>query len=197
MTKKHDITRGDVLSMSEYAGIRDARRKVISAIKADRRVAVGPHAMFYFENFDTMWWQVHEMLCIEKGGEAQIAGELDAYSPLIPKGSELVATLMFEIEDPKLRGAFLNTIGGVEDQIVLQVGDACLPAVPVADDIARSTEEGKASAVHFLRFPFTKSAIAAFRNPETEVMLGIRHAGYGHMAAIPEKTRAALGEDFD
>ena len=197
MMKKHDMTRDDVLSLSEYAELRDARRKEISAIKADRRVAVGPHAMFYFESFDTMWWQVHEMLYIEKGGEAQIAGELDAYSPLIPKGRELVATLMFEIENPELRDAFLRTIGGIEDQIVLQVGDVCLPAVPVADAIARSTEDGKASAVHFLRFPFTEKAIAAFRDSETAVVLGIRHAGYGHMAAVPKKTRAALAEDFD
>lgn len=196
MTKKHDIAREDLLPMAEYARIRDARRKEMSTIKAARRVAVGPHATFYFESFDTMWWQIHEMLCIEKGGEAQIADELEAYNPLIPKGSELVATLMFEIEDSDRRRVFLNTLGGVEKTIFLHIGGEDFPAVPESD-VERSTEGGKASAVHFLRFPLTKSAIAAFRNPATEVMLGIRHASYGHMAQISEKVRAALGEDFD
>ena len=71
----------------------------IAAIKQNRRVEVGPFATFYFENYDTMWHQVHEMLHIERGGEAQIADELEAYNPLIPQGDELIATVMFEIED--------------------------------------------------------------------------------------------------
>ncbi len=75
--------------------------------KRHRRLEVGPDCTFYFENFETMWNQVHEMLFIEKGGEAQIADELSAYNPLVPKGRELVATVMFEIDDPVRRAAFL------------------------------------------------------------------------------------------
>lgn len=196
MTRPRQITRKDILPMAEYEKIRKDRRKEISDIKKNRRVSVGPYATFYFESYDTMWWQVHEMLCVEKGGEAQIDGELEAYNPLIPKGSELVATLMFEIENPERRGQFLKTMGGVEKTIVLHVGGEAICAVPEAD-VERSTEDGKASSVHFLHFPFTQAARDAFGNRETEVTLGIRHEGYAHMAEIPNNVRNALAEDFD
>ena len=68
-------------------------------MKKLRRVEVGPFATFYFENYATMWLQVQEMLRIEKGGAEQLAGELEAYNPLIPQGDELIATMMLEIED--------------------------------------------------------------------------------------------------
>jgi len=195
MTKKHEITREDVLSFEAYEKIRADRRRDISAIKKNRRVAVGPYATFYFESFDTMWWQIHEMLYIEKGGEEQIIDELAAYNPLIPKGKELVATLMFEIENPGRRNKFLSKIGGVEKMIILQVGKEKMEAVPEVD-VERSTENGKASSVHFLHFPFMESTIAAFRNQETEVILGIQHERYTHTAKLPDNIHAALTRDF-
>ena len=104
MTGKHEITRDDIMPMAEYAQQRRERARALSAIKRDRRVEVGPHATLYFENFDTMWHQIHEMLYIEKGGEEQIDGELAAYNPLIPKGRELVATFMITpLSDPLWR----------------------------------------------------------------------------------------------
>ena len=87
----------------QYAGERAERRTRIAELKKNRRIEVGPFATFYFENYDTMWLQVQEMLRIEKGGAEQIAGELEAYNPLIPQGDELIATLMLEIEDPDRR----------------------------------------------------------------------------------------------
>ena len=79
---KHEITRADILSLDEFETVRKERRSGLIAQKRLRRLEVGPYATFYFENFDTMWWQIHEMLRIEKGGEAQIEDELRAYSPL-------------------------------------------------------------------------------------------------------------------
>ena len=82
MTSRHELTRADILPWAEYAKDRAEHRKRITALKRHRRVEVGPYVTFYFENFDTMWLQVQEMLHIEKGGEAQIADELAAYNPL-------------------------------------------------------------------------------------------------------------------
>ena len=50
--------------------------------------------------------QIQEMLYIEKGGDEQLRDELEAYNPLIPNGSELVATFMFEIDNPITRKKF-------------------------------------------------------------------------------------------
>jgi hypothetical protein len=166
------------------------------ALKRNRRMEVGPVAVFYFENYATMWHQVHEMLHIERGGEDQIADELAAYNPLIPKGQELVATVMFEIDDETRRRNFLARLGGVEETAFLRFGDERVAGVPEAD-IDRTTAAGKASAVQFIHFPFTAGQAEKLRAAGTEVIIGFDHAEYSHMAVMPEAVRAALSEDLD
>ncbi len=112
---KREVTRDDILPMEVYTAERRDWRRKLAEVKRDRRVAVGPVATFYFETYLTMWYQIHEMLFIEKGGEAQNPEELSAYNPLVPKGDELVATVMFEIVDPERRERFLAGLGGVEE----------------------------------------------------------------------------------
>ena len=116
------ITPADLLPDTEFAARRKTWRAELLPVKRLRRIELGPYCTFYFESYDTMLFQVQEMLLIEKGGQAQIADELAAYNPLIPKGSELVATIMFEIDDPVRRERTLARLGGVEDCFFLQVG---------------------------------------------------------------------------
>ena len=196
MPMKHEITPADLMPVAEYAKIRAARRQALVAQKQNRRVEVGPVATFHFENYDSMWLQVQEMLYIEKGGEAQIADELRAYNPLIPDGRELVATVLFEIDDPQRRKVFLGRLGGVEDTAFIRVGDEIVKGRAEAD-VDRTSAEGKASAVQFIHFPFTPSQIAGFRAPGAQVVVGFSHPAYGHMVIMPEAVRAALAEDFD
>lgn len=193
---KRQLTRADILPLDEYVKIRRERRREISELKKRRRVEVGPLATVYFENFATMWQQVQEMLYIEKGGEAQIADELAAYNPLIPQGSELVATVMFEIDDPARRARELARLGGIENHAFIEVGGERIHGEP--DPTRENTSpDGKASSVQFLRFPFTPAQIAAFKAPGGRVGVGFDHPNYGHTATIPEPVRAALAEDFD
>jgi len=196
MTTKHEITRDDIMAMDEYAKIRRERRSEVVALKRNRRMEVGPVAVFYFENYATMWHQVHEMLHIERGGEDQIDDELVAYNPLIPKGKELVATVMFEIDDETRRRNFLARLGGIEETAFLRFGGETVAGVPEAD-LDRTTADGKASAVQFIHFPFTGSQIEKFCAAGSEVIIGFDHAEYSHMAVMPEAVRAALAEDFD
>jgi hypothetical protein len=197
MTREnHEITRADLMAMAAYADIRKERRAEVSAIKQDRRVGVGPFATFYFENYDTMWIQIHEMLFIEKGGEAQIDDELTAYNPLIPKGKELVATLMFEIPNAEQRDRELRRLTNVEHTVSLKVGDAVVSAVPETD-VERTKADGKTSSVHFIKFPMTADQIAAFKDDAEPAVLQIDHEHYGHMAVIPAAARAALQSDLD
>src|SRR5438552_8463000 len=113
------ITPDDLLPLAEYETRRKALKNNLIPVKKQRRVEVGPFATFYFENYATMWLQVQEMLRIEKGGEEQIAGELDAYNPLIPQGDELIATLMLEIEDADRRNTVMLTMGGIEEYVLM------------------------------------------------------------------------------
>ncbi len=190
------ITRDDIMPMDAYARVRTERRRAVTAMKKERRLAVGPDATLYFENYDTMWHQIHEMLHIEKGGDEQIEDELRAYNPLIPQGRELVATLMFEIDDPVRRNKVLGNLGGVEGTVTLDVDGETVRAVPEGD-VERTTEDGKTSSVHFLHFPFTDDQMARFRRSGARIVAAIGHDGYGHMAVMPDTVRAALADDFD
>lgn len=193
---KHAIYRDDILPMPSYARQRDERRRTIVKLKADRRVAVGPCAMFHFENYATIFHQVHEMLFVEQGGEAQIEGELEAYNPLIPNGQELIATLMFEIPDPQARARELAKMGGAEHAASLSLGAIEIKGQPIGDE-ERTRGDGKTSAVHFLRFPLSAAAVAAFKDPREIAALGISHPHYSHLARIPEPVRAALTLDLE
>ena len=192
---KRKITRDDIMALEAYAGVRAERRREMAAIKRNRRVEVGPFATFYFESYATMLHQVHEMLFIEKGGEAQIEDELRAYNPLIPNGSELVATVMFEIDDPVRRARTLLRLGGIENHMFLQIGGEKVRGVPEGD-VERTKSDGKTSSVHFVHFPLAPAQKAALRAAGAQVVLGFDHPEYGHMTMLPEPTRAALASDL-
>jgi hypothetical protein len=189
------ITPTDLLPIAEYDQQRKSLKANLIPVKKQRRVEVGPFATFYFENYATMWLQVQEMLRIERGGEEQIAGELEAYNPLIPQGDELIATLMLEIEDARRRNAVLLTLGGIEETIFMEVGADIIRATPTEYD-DRTTPDGKTSSVHWLRFKLTPDQIARFRDSGERVVLGVSHPHYGHMAVLSAETRAALAKDF-
>jgi hypothetical protein len=189
------VTAQDIIPDDAYALERKARRGALLPIKRLRRVALGPHCTFYFECYETMLFQVQEMLLTEKGGAEQLVDELAAYNPLIPQGRELVATVMFEIDDPLRRASILAQLGGVEDHFFLQIGEARVAAQSESE--VERTRDGKTSAVHFLRFPLTDALAAAFRDPAPPAMVGCDHPRYGHLAVLGPDTRTELARDFD
>lgn len=190
------ITRADIMPMADYGAVRKAKRTEITQIKKHRRVEVGPFATFYFENRETMWHQIHEMLFIEKGGDAQIDDELEAYNPLIPNGRELVATVMIEIDDERRRRTVLGRLGGFEETMFIRIGDEDIMAVP-EEDVDRTTADGKASSVQFVHFPFTDAQATAFKSGEGQAIVGIGHDNYAHMAILSDAVRQALAGDLD
>lgn len=192
---KRRIEPSDVLSAEAFGQQRQARRAELLPMKRLRRLDVGPYCTFYFENYDTMLFQVQEMLYIERGGAEQLPDELAAYNPLIPQGEELVATIMFEIDEPKRREAVLARLGGVEDCFFVQVGDEKARGVPEGD-VERTRVDGKASSVHFVHFHFTEAQVARFRDPATQIVAGVDHESYAHMALLSPATRAELARDF-
>jgi hypothetical protein len=192
---KRTLTEADIIPVAEYAAGRMEWRKKISAKKKNRRVDAGPYITFYFECYETMWLQVQEMVYIEKGGLEQIPGELEAYNPMIPGGSELTATFMIEIDEPIRRKRILDGLGGIEETAFIRVGGETIIGVPEADT-DRTSSEGKASSVQFVHFRFTVDQIAAFSSPNAEVVLGFNHANYRHMTIMTEAVRAELTTDF-
>lgn len=195
MSGRRRIEASDILDPETYARQRRDRRAAMVALKHNRRIAIGPNATVHFENFDTMLYQVQEMLHAERGGAAQIAAELEAYNPLVPQGDELVATLMLEMEDAGRRAVFLRSLGGVEKTAALEIGGETV-AADWERDVERTAADGKTSAVHFLRFRLAPQLAAKFREPGARAVIAINHPNYGHAAVLPEAVRAELARDL-
>ena len=191
-----EVTKADLIPADEYAKNRKAYRKEIVSYKKDRRISLGPYANFYFESYETMKAQIQEMLHIEKGGDEQLKDELAAYNPLIPNGKELVATLMFEIDNPLSRAEFLNKVGGIEEKVFLKISGEIINSIP-EKDVDRTSAEGKASSVQFIHFKFTEAQIEKFKNFSNEIIIGVDHEMYTHTVKLTENNKKALALDFD
>ena len=193
--EKRQIEKEDLLPSDVYAKSRKQIRKDLVEFKKDRRVALGPYATFYFESFETMVAQVQEMLHIEKGGDEQLKDELIAYNPLVPNGKELTATLMFEIDNPISRAAFLGKVGGIEEKIFMKINDEIVKAVP-EEDVDRTSAEGKASSVQFIHFKLNDDQISKFKSDSATIELGIDHKEYTHTTRLAENSVKSLCADF-
>ncbi len=193
--EKKEIRKEDIMPLDVYIEKRRELRKSIVDYKKNRRVALGPYATFYFESYETMLAQVQEMLYIEKGGDEQLQDELSAYNPLIPNGKELTATLMFEIDNPISRAAFLGKVGGIEETVFMKINGEKIKAVP-EEDVDRTSSEGKASSVQFIHFNFTDDQIEKFQSNNSEIELGIDHKEYSHSTRLSKENIASLSTDF-
>ena len=193
--EKRKIVKEDIMLLDVYIKNRKELRKNIVNFKKDRRIALGPYATFYFESYETMLAQVQEMLYIEKGGDEQLKDELTAYNPLIPNGKELTATLMFEIDNPVLRSAFLSKVGGIEEKVFIKFDGEIIKAIP-EEDVDRTSADGKASSVQFIHFKFNDEQIQKFKLNNAEVEIGIDHKEYSHTTKLSAASLGSLSADF-
>lgn len=189
------ITAADILPVEQYQAIRAEKKAEAIARKKLTRVSVGPNATVLFETWDSMWLQIQEMLRIEKGGDEQLPDELAAYDPMVPKGSELTATVLFEVGDPDRRDRFLRSIGGIEKHVAIEVGGVQIRARPEGDIERTRERDNKASAVHFFHFDFTPEAVAAWKSGEGNAMVLMDHPSYGHAALIAAEAREFLARE--
>jgi hypothetical protein len=194
--EKKLIQKEDIMPLDVYTIQRKDLRKKIVDFKKNRRIPLGPYATFYFESYETMLAQVQEMLYIEKGGDEQLKDELTAYNPLVPNGKELTATLMFEIDNPVSRSAFLGKVGGIEERVFMKIDGNLIKAVP-EEDVDRTSAEGKASSVQFIHFKFNDDQIKKFKSGSFEIELGIDHEEYSHSTKLSEATLNSLVTDFN
>tara|TARA_B110000003_G_scaffold157206_1_gene157625 strand:+ start:51 stop:644 length:594 start_codon:yes stop_codon:yes gene_type:complete len=193
--EKKQIEKEDLIPADVYANSRKQIRKDLVEFKKNRRISLGPYATFYFESFETMLAQVQEMLYIEKGGDEQLKDELNAYNPLVPKGNELTATLMFEIDNPISRAAFLGKVGGIEEKIFMKIDGEIIKAVP-EEDVDRTSADGKASSVQFIHFKFNDDQVIKFKSANVNIDLGIDHKDYSHTTKLNTDNIKSLLEDF-
>jgi len=193
--EKRIIQKEDIMPLDIYISQRKELRKKIVDYKKNRRIPLGPYATFYFESYETMLAQVQEMLYIEKGGDEQLKDELTAYNPLVPNGKELTATLMFEIDNPVSRAAFLGKVGGIEEKVYMKIDGELIKAVP-EKDVDRTSADGKASSVQFIHFKFNDDQIKKFKSNVSQIELGIDHNEYFHSTKLNKASIGSLASDF-
>jgi hypothetical protein len=190
------LTRNDLYSLEQYAENRPQFRAGVLEHKKNRKVHLGPSATLYFEDRQTIQYQIQEMLRVERIFEAAgIEEELAAYNPLIPDGSNWKATFMIEEADVEARRELLARLIGIEDRVWVRV-DGHDPVFAIADeDLDRETAE-KTSSVHFLRFELGGKMVADLRQGAS-LSMGIDHAGYSHrVEPVAAAVRAALVADL-
>ena len=190
----------DVLKVSDLYGLEqyhkaraDFRAKVLEH-KKNRQVPLGPNATLYFEDRLTIQYQVQEMLRIERIFESEaIEEELAAYNPLIPDGSNFKATFMIEFPDPEERRLALIRFAGIEDDLYLEVeGER---SIGIADEDLERTDEGKTSAVHFVRFELSTAMTEAVKRGAS-LRFGSEHPEYVHQTEVSAAVADALRRDL-
>jgi hypothetical protein len=191
-----EITRESLMSLEEYARQRPAFRQQVLAHKKERTVALGEHITLIFEDELTIRYQIQEMLRIERTfEEAGIRDELEAYGPLVPRGSEWTATLLLEYPDEVARKHWLGRLKGVEDRVWVRV-EGCDPVFAIADEDMERENDVKTSAVHFLRFPLDAGMVRAVREGAS-LAVGVDHPEYrALLEAVPEVVWRSLCEDL-
>jgi hypothetical protein len=190
------ISRDSLLTLEAYAKQRPEFRARVLAHKKNRTVRLGEHVTLIFEDELTIRYQIQEMLRIEKTfEEAGIQDELDAYNPLIPDGANLKATMMIEYEDALVRKVELGRLRGVEERVFIQV-DGHAKVYAIADEDLERENAEKTSSVHFLRFEFAPTSIAAWK-AGAAVAMGIDHPAYSvRLDEIAPQVQSALARDF-
>jgi hypothetical protein len=185
----------DILNLYDYEKVRDERRRSVIALKADRRVAVGRYLSFVFENRQTVWFQIQEMVRAERiVDDGKVAEEIAVYNTLLPRPGELAATMFIEIGEPARIKPVLDALLGIDTggYVRLEVGSHVIPGVFEA---GHSDEElGKLSAVHFVRFALPPAARRIFA--ETEVALVADHPAERGRTVLSPATRHSLADDL-
>jgi hypothetical protein len=179
------VARKDILDFVTYAERREAIRASAMAAKALRRVHLGGHLTFLFENAETIRYQVLEMVRVEQlVREADIQHELDTYNAVLGGEGELGCTLLIEIEDEQERDLLLRRWRDLPGHLFLVFADGSRE--PARFDQGQMSEE-KLSSVQFLKFP------AGGRTPAA---LACDLPGLEGAARLEEATRHALLSDL-
>ncbi|HVO24658.1 MAG TPA: DUF3501 family protein [Candidatus Margulisiibacteriota bacterium] len=194
------VTLDEVMGLERYEQMRSEVRHRIIALKKQRRVAVGEQVTFVFENHDTMWFQIHEMLRAEHIVDLdRVRDELDVYNSLIPEPGELSATMLIEItEESQIRERLVSLIG-IDQAVTMEIGNGAPDThfcIRGAFEAGRSTED-KLSAVQYVRFPFTAAARHAFIERRQPVRLVIDHPNYRHQTVLDDAVRRSLAQDLE
>jgi len=189
------ITPESLMSLEAYSKWRKAHKSEVIAHRKLRSVRLGEYINLQFESETTIRYQIQEMLRIEKIFEEEgIQDEIETYAPLVPEGANWKATVMLEYADVNERKRELARLIGVEDRLFVEVEGHSRVYAIADEDLDRENDE-KTSAVHFVRFEFTPTMVAALKAGAV-AKLGCDHTHYPAHLQIAAETLASLAGDL-
>jgi hypothetical protein len=182
------VARDEILDYVTYEEQRGAVREAVMQTKAARRVHVGPHLTFLFENHDTMRYQVLEMVRTERMvKDADIRHEIETYNELLGGKGELGATLLVELDDPVLRAEKLAQWLALPKHLYAKRAGG-QKAYARFDE--RQVGDTRVSSVQYLKFEVGDQAPVAIGcdHPDPELR---------HETPLTAEQRTALQRDLD
>ena len=191
-----ELTNKNLLSLEDYEKGREQIKSDLLLHKKNRSITIGENILLLFEDFDTIKYQVHEMLRIEKiSKESDINEEISAYTSLIPDGDNLKATMLIMYPDIEERRVMLKKLHDLENSIYLCI-DNSKRIFAVSDEDLERTRDEKTSAVHFLRFQLDSDSMEKFKSSDN-IVFGAAHDSYSNDIKIGSETKSALLNDFE
>jgi hypothetical protein len=184
------------MSLETYARERASFRAKVLEHKQNRTIRLGEHVTLQFEDELTIRYQIQEMLRIERIFEDEgIQGELDAYNPLVPDGSNWKATMLIEYPEVDERHRMLGVLKGLERRVWVEV-EGCERVGAIADEDLERENDEKTSSVHFLRFELSAAMRERLRRG-AGVTVGVDHPQYRASADLRPEVRGALAADLN
>ncbi|RMH80645.1 MAG: DUF3501 family protein [Acidobacteria bacterium] len=189
------ITRDEILNIYEYEKVRPQKVQEIIQLKKNRRVFIEPWVHLVFENRDTVWFQIQEMIRSERMvREEEVQQEIDVYNELIPERGEISITMFIEIPEASERKKLLPQLVGIHDHLYFHIGNKHTVRA-VADERSKEDYEyGKAAVVHFLKVKLSDEQVEDFKREPIKVE--INHPNYRAITTIPEEVREQLIRDL-
>ncbi|MDH3485143.1 MAG: DUF3501 family protein [Myxococcales bacterium] len=179
------VERDEILDYVTYSGKRDAIRAAALNAKSERRIIVGEHFTFLFENHETVRYQIQEMMRVEKiVKEDDIRHEIDTYNELIHPAGSLGCTLLIGIDDPEERDDKLKAWVGLNDHIYAKLPNG-IRVKPTWDP--RQVGDARLSSVQYLTFEL---------GPKAPVAIGIDMPGIEDETELSDAQREALRRDL-
>jgi hypothetical protein len=186
MTKT--VGRDEIVDYATYEERRDAVRASAMRAKDARRIHVGPHLTFLFENHETIRYQIQEMTRAERMvKEADIAHEVETYNELLGGAGEIGCSLLVEIDDPVARAEKLTRWLALPGHLYAKRADGSKARARYDE---RQIGETRVSAVQYLKFVVGATAPVAIGcdHPDPELR---------HETTLTDAQRAALQEDLE
>ncbi len=190
------VSKEDILNLYEYEKVRDQKIREITQLKKKRRVHVGDKITIVFENYDTVWFQIQEMIRAERMvKDEDIQFEIDTYNELIPEKNQLSFTLFIEIPDEAERRRELPKLVGIHNSVYFHIGNKYTLRAYAEERSDEDYETGKAAVVHFMKVDLTPEQVEAFK--KEPVRIEINHENYKAMVELPEEVKRELVKDLE